>query len=346
MAAMAPAQDLQRPGTGMSSGIVRSNTGMSTGSTTASAVGQPGDIQNTAEDIIGGQGPVFSDGNPYPVLGFGFCATRGRRPYNEDRIMLGPRVNGENSFNFYGVLDGHAGFRASEFAKTDLHSRLSRKLQRGAPTQQDAQAYFHEIFSQCDGAFLQKAQANNLQDGTTACTVFIGGTDLFCANVGDSEALIVQMVGGAPRGKKIAQIHKPEQKSEADRIRQLGGEVERMNGVVRVNKNLSVSRAIGDAGLKKFVVPDPSVTYHSLRQGDAYVVIGSDGLWDVIGANTAAAMVWRSGDAQHAARKLVEYAISQGTTDNVGVVVVDLRHIWERDPAPPPPVQTCACVVS
>ena len=79
--------------------------------------------------------------------------------------------------------------------------------------------------SQCDGAFLQKAQANNLQDGTTACTVFIGGTDLFCANVGDSEALIVQMVGGAPRGKKIAQIHKPEQKSEADRIRQLGGEV-------------------------------------------------------------------------------------------------------------------------
>jgi hypothetical protein len=94
MAAMAPAQDLQRPGTGMSSGIVRSNTGMSTGSTTASAVGQPGDIQNTAEDIIGGQGPVFSDGNPYPVLGFGFCATRGRRPYNEDRIMLGPRLNG------------------------------------------------------------------------------------------------------------------------------------------------------------------------------------------------------------------------------------------------------------
>ncbi len=43
--------------------------------------------------------------------------------------------------------------------------------------------------------------------------------------------------------------------------------------------------------LKKFVVPDPSVTYHRLQQGDAYVVIGSDGLWDVIGANTAAAMV-------------------------------------------------------
>ncbi len=78
---------------------------------------------------------------------------------------------------------------------------------------------------QCDGAFLQKAQANNLQDGTTACTVLISGTDLFCANVGDSEAAIVQMIAGAPKAKKIAQIHKPEQKAEADRIRQLGGEV-------------------------------------------------------------------------------------------------------------------------
>ena len=38
---------------------------------------------------------------------------------------------------------------------------------------------------------------------------------------------------------------------------------------------------------------------------------------------------------------------SLGTTDNVGVVVVDLRHIWERDPEPPPPVVNgCGCVAS
>jgi serine/threonine protein phosphatase PrpC len=32
----------------------------------------------------------------------------------------------QNQFNFYGVLDGHAGQRASEFTKNDLPSRLSR----------------------------------------------------------------------------------------------------------------------------------------------------------------------------------------------------------------------------
>ena len=32
----------------------------------------------------------------------------------------------ENKYNFYGVLDGHGGPRASEFAKNDLSGRLAR----------------------------------------------------------------------------------------------------------------------------------------------------------------------------------------------------------------------------
>jgi serine/threonine protein phosphatase PrpC len=291
-------QAMQRSNTDMSiggiypDGMPAAVTPMERINTDMSVPGAPGDIQNTAEDVIGGQSAVFSDGNPYPVLGFGFCASRGRRPYNEDRLLLSPRVNGKNNFNFFGVLDGHAGFRASEFAKIDLPNRLSKKLQSsGPPNEQDAQAYFHELFTQCDAAFLQKAQASNLQDGTTACTILIHDQDLFCANVGDSEAVLVSKVGDQPKGKKVAQIHKPEQASEANRIRALGGQVESMNGVWRVEKNLSVSRAIGDAGLKKFVVPDPSVTYQRLQPGDEYVIIGSDGLWDVVYPITAASMV-------------------------------------------------------
>jgi hypothetical protein len=97
-------QAMQRSNTDMSMGgiypdgmpaavtpmVPRINTDMS-------VPGAPGDIQNTAEDVIGGQSAVFSDGNPYPVLGFGFCASRGRRPYNEDRLLLSPRVNGSHS---------------------------------------------------------------------------------------------------------------------------------------------------------------------------------------------------------------------------------------------------------
>ena len=119
--------DMQRSGTGMSAmstgGLSRTNTGMS-----ATGGGLACDIQNSAPDIEGGQGPVFDNSQPYPVLGFGFCATKGRRPQNEDRVMLAPRLAGNSSFNFYGVLDGHAGAQASEFAKNDLPSRIGRVI--------------------------------------------------------------------------------------------------------------------------------------------------------------------------------------------------------------------------
>ena len=72
---------------------------------------------------------------------------------------------------------------------------------------------------------MQQAKANRLEDGTTACTVFISGTDLFCVNVGDSEALLVQVSGGSAKGLKIAKTHKPADVSERERIHQLGGQV-------------------------------------------------------------------------------------------------------------------------
>ena len=87
---------------------------------------------------------------------------------------------------------------------------------RGPLGQQEAQGFFHQIFTevlrsecrldgsvthsfevsldkiidnfrprgQCDQAWLQQAKARNARDGTTACTVLVSGTDLFCANVG------------------------------------------------------------------------------------------------------------------------------------------------------------------
>ena len=81
------------------------------------------------------------------------------------------------------------------------------------------------VREQCDKSFLQRAKASNMDDGTTACTVFISGTDLFCANVGDSEAVLVQTNSGAPKGLKVAKTHKPADAAEAERIRKLGGQV-------------------------------------------------------------------------------------------------------------------------
>ena len=64
-----------------------------------------------SKDIEGGQAPVRDPPDEVPVLGFGFCSTKGRRQVNEDRLLFAPRVLGQNRLNFYGVFDGHAGDR-------------------------------------------------------------------------------------------------------------------------------------------------------------------------------------------------------------------------------------------
>ncbi len=53
-----------------------------------------------------------------------------------------------------------------------------------------------------------------------------------------------------------------------------------MHGAFRMNNNLSLSRAVGDAYEKPFISHIPEITSEKLQDGD-YIVLASDGLFDV-----------------------------------------------------------------
>ena len=75
--------------------------------------------------------------------------------------------------------------------------------------------------------------------GCTACLCLITKTDIYCANAGDSRAILVSKAG---RVTELSHDHKPDVDSETKRIKAAGGFVEdsRVQGVI------AVSRAIGD----------------------------------------------------------------------------------------------------
>jgi serine/threonine protein phosphatase PrpC len=51
----------------------------------------------------------------------------------------------------------------------------------------------------------------------------------------------------------------------------------------RVGGTLAVTRAFGDHSLRKLgVIPTPHVKKYALRPSDGYLVIASDGLWDIM----------------------------------------------------------------
>lgn len=77
------------------------------------------------------------------------------------------------------------------------------------------------------------------QAGCTACVVLITPDTIYCANSGDSRAVLVLKSG---KIVEMSEDHKPENDGELKRIKAAGGFVEdgRVQGII------AVSRAIGD----------------------------------------------------------------------------------------------------
>jgi serine/threonine protein phosphatase PrpC len=192
---------------------------------------------------------------------------------------------------------------------------------RAASTTTQMEGALVQAFRDCDREFCHKAEASQWSDGSTACTVLIANGSLVCANTGDSKAILCRMGKAIPLSKE----HKPHVPAESQRIKASGGSVVVIEGISRVNGNVACSRAIGDAPLKKLLIPDPQCLSRQITKGDEWCIIATDGLWDFVDHQRAIQVCQSSGNAQASAKNLVNAALANNSVDNIAVVVIDLR---------------------
>ena len=94
----------------------------------------------------------------------------------------------------------------------------------------------------------------------------------------------------------------------------------------RVNGLLAVARAFGDRALRRIVRADPEIITRDLKDSDAYVVIASDGLWDVITNQEASDCILKSrSELTTTAQTLTSLALRKGSMDNTTALVIDIR---------------------
>ncbi|XP_062224067.1 probable protein phosphatase 2C 10 [Phragmites australis] len=244
---------------------------------------------------------------------YGFASSPGKRASMEDfyeaRIY---EIDGEK-VGLFGVYDGHGGARAAEYVKQHLFSNLIKHPKFIT----DTKSAIAETYNHTDSEFLKADSSQTRDAGSTASTAIIVGDRLLVANVGDSRAVVCK--GG--EAIAVSRDHKPDQSDERQRIEEAGGFV-MWAGTWRVGGVLAVSRAFGDKLLKQYVVADPEIKEEVVDSSLEFLILASDGLWDVVTNEEAVAMVKPIHDPEQAAKRLLQEACQRGSSDNITVVIV------------------------
>ncbi|KAJ3091038.1 Protein phosphatase 2C 1 [Quaeritorhiza haematococci] len=143
---------------------------------------------------------------------------------------------------------------------------------------------------------------------------------LYTANVGDARAVLCRD-GNAIR---LSYDHKGSDPQEAQRIVEAGGFV--MNN--RVNGVLAVTRSLGDVAMKEWIIGSPYTTETVLNEKDSFLILACDGVgiklhvWDVCSDQAATDLIRSVEDPQKASEELLEYALTNFSTDNLSVMVI------------------------
>jgi len=288
------------------------------------------DVQKTQEEAIK---------NPYQVSEGIF---QGARWTMEDTYVVA------NGGRFLAVFDGHGGAEVSSILQERLYELYMEALakkhwedqnefgvkRKMIPSKSAHIAALQRGLEQVEEAVM-KLDELVYQGSTAVCVVLHTSKDgrrtLLTANIGDSRAILCR--GG--KAVDMTRDHKPGDTREKERIEAMGEEIEwdPYGQVYRV-RDLSLSRAVGDRFAKPVVSSEPEIMTFPLQdRADEFVVLASDGLWDVMSSQDVVDYVQEVLESkdeiyskvdkrESMARIIANEALERGSADNVCVLVL------------------------
>ena len=88
---------------------------------------------------------------------------------------------------------------------------------------------------------------------------------------------------------------------------------------------LMLTRSIGDKEMKKYgVLPKPSVKRIEVGSEDKWVVLASDGVWDVVNEDNLREISKKHDSAERFCKDIVKYAVDADSRDNISCIVIKL----------------------
>ena len=258
----------------------------------------------------------YSDDNCSLIKSFAYKENpnRGYRDYMEDKSRVVQNINGDKNSHLFCLFDGHGGVNVSQFLQDNFYKYFKEMLPMSNP-----QENFKELFNIIDNKI---KDLNLLNIGSTACIIYItkenGKKVLYSANIGDTRSVLIS----SNDYKRLSYDHRATDTNEYNRIVQSGGIV----FAGRVYGTLMLSRAFGDWELKSYgVISEPHVTKININENDKYVIMASDGIWDVLDDADVYEMSKNFENSKDLCNNIVEKALDKGSMDNISCFVINLN---------------------
>ncbi|KAJ9180300.1 hypothetical protein P3X46_008567 [Hevea brasiliensis] len=282
---------------------------------------------------------------------------RGEKGVNQDSFIVWEEFGCQEDMMFCGIFDGHGPwghFVAKKVREWMPSSLLCHWQETLAQTSLDPDIdlesdkkhqrfnmWKHSYIKTCaavDQELEQHRKIDTFHSGTTASTIVRQGEFIFVANVGDSRAVLAATSDdGDLVPVQLTVDFKPNLPEECERILQCKGRVFCLEDEPRVHRiwlpdeespGLAMSRAFGDYCIKDFgLISVPEVTQRHITSKDQFVVLATDGVWDVISNQEAVQIVSSTADRAKAAKRLVESAAHAWKRKRKGIAMDDISAI-------------------
>lgn len=263
------------------------------------------------------------------IKSFGYNSYYGTiKENNEDRLVVVPQIKKPPSnpmktwpkMSYFAIFDGHGGDSCSNFLEKNLLNYIISN--ENFPF--DIKTSLLEAFEKAEDEFYLLNVWKSIDEidhsGSCALVVLIVENTVYVANTGDSRAIM--SVSEGTKIKPLSEDHKPNNKKEFERVINNGGKIYLdgediqqtfINDLATLENykdieftlreypsGLAVLRTIGDIQAKKedyggkpgCIISTPEIFICDLNKEDDFIVMGCDGIFDMLTNNEIINAVW------------------------------------------------------
>ncbi|PYH89794.1 adenylate cyclase AcyA [Aspergillus ellipticus CBS 707.79] len=289
-------------------------------------------------------------------LAYGMADFLGKSEHVSIFDMIVPRLKPDKVETVVGMFDGqtqpNAGSRIAKFLHENFIHTFSAELRRMRPQEQETPldalrrtfltlnknmaTACYKCLDRDIGKYKEELPAvdnkklrltkDDIHMGGIATVMYLNNMDLYVANVGDAQAILVKSDGSM---RHLTKNHDPAEAHERARIRAAGGYVSRTG---KLNDTLTVSRAFGHFEMMPAVIAAPNTMHVNLTEQDEMVIVASKELWDYVTPDLVVDVTRAERrDLMVAAQKIRDLALSFGATNKLMVMILGVGDLKRRE---------------